>query len=190
MVRKYHSAHSIFKAYLKWEPVKKASVSQQRSLSQEKCRQCNAAVSATHLGLGILGIPVHLQLHLVSAGSDTFTDTLLELSTAGKSHHTTTGRKIPALRMQTDYEPNRDPNLVGKILRKDRLYVEVSVSEQADWHSCIFSGADTYQNVMCRLLHCVYPSSNIHRPNQQKKLEALVEHLSLFGLPVDNTHLR
>ena len=110
--------HSVFNTYLKWELIKKLSISKQRSLSQQKCRQCNAAVSATHLGLGILGMPVHFQLHLVSADSDTFTDTFLELTTAGKSHCTTIGRKIPALKIQMDYEPNRDPNPVGKILRK------------------------------------------------------------------------
>lgn len=123
------------------------------------------------------------------ADSDTFIYTLLDLTTAGKSHRTTTGRKIPALSIQTDYEPKRDPNPVGKILRRNRLCVEVLVSERADWHSCIRAVTDTHQNLMHRLLHCVYPTSNIHRPNRQKKLEALVEHLPLFGLPADNTRL-
>lgn len=52
--------------------------------------------------------------------------------------------------------------------KENRRYVEVLVSEQADWHSCIFSITDTSQNLMHRLLHCVYPTSNIHRPSQQK----------------------
>jgi len=88
-----------------------------------------------------------------------------------------------------DYEPNRHPNPVRKILMKNRPYVEVSVSGQADWHSCIFS-VRYLSKPDTQAFHCVYPTSNIHRPNQQKKVEALVEHLPLFGLPAGNTHLR
>lgn len=80
-------------------------------------------VSATHLHLGILGVLGLFQVRLASEDSNTFIDTLLEFTAAGRSPRITTGRKIPAPRIQMDCEPNRDPNPVGKIVRKNRLYV-------------------------------------------------------------------
>lgn len=51
---------------------------------------------------------------------------------------------------------------------------------QTDTLACFLS-----QILIKRLLCCVYPTNNIHRPNKQKKVEALVEHLPLFELSAD-----
>lgn len=84
-------------------------------------------VQATHVHMGILGMLGLFQVHLASVDSSVFRDTL-ELTAAGKSLWITTGRIIPALRIQMDCEPNRDSNPAWENCQEKQA-VHISVSK-------------------------------------------------------------